>query len=236
MEEDDGPPPLSDLAEAVLEWSDPERVAELRALRAAAFAPGCENPSDAWINKRTADHPFFKYRKIEEELEKRFLERVMQGELILSAFTAPITPGSRREVLFPELLEVVELDFFHGEGYGEGFKLVKFQVHGADPSLELKLARAKAVSDNEFTHNGDYSRVSIRGLVFELAGGLRQIVRYLHEASQTHDPWVHGKRLLGDCGYGSTWMGDVFKRYTDPSWRELIEGNRRGSYRLNLRR
>lgn len=236
MDEDEGPPPLSDLAEAVLEWSDPERVAELRAFRAAAFAPGCENPSDAWINKRTADHPFFKYRAIQNELEKRFLERVMKGELVLSAFTDPITPSSRREVLFPELLEVVELDFYYGEAYGHDFKLVKFKVHAADPALEQELARARTVVGNEFTHNANYTRVSIRGIAFDLSGGLSQIVRRLHEASQTEEPWLPGKRLLGDSGYGSSWMGDVFKRYKDPSWRELIEGNGRGSFRLNLRR
>lgn len=236
MDEDERPPPLTDLAEAVLEWSDPEQVAQLRAFRTAAFAPGCENPTDAWINKRAADHPFFKYRKIETELEERFVERVMKGELVLSAFTDPITPSSRREVLFPELLEVVEFDFFHGEAYGDGFKLVKFQVHAADPALEQELARARAVVGNEFSHNANYTRVSIRRMAFELSGGLSQIVRRLHEASQTEDPWVPGKRLLGDSGYQSSWMGDVFKRYKDPSWRELIEGNGRGSFRLNLRK
>jgi hypothetical protein len=71
-------------------------------------------------------------------------------------------------------------------------------------------------------------------MAFELSGGLNGIMRRLHEASRTEEPWLAGKRLLADCGYQSNWLGDVFKRHRNPSWRELIQGNGKGSFRLNL--
>jgi hypothetical protein len=72
----------------------------------------------------------------------------------------------------------------------------------------------------------------MRGDAFDLSGGLTNLVRLLHEASLTSDPWRNGKKLLEDAGYESLFIGDVFKRHSD--WRELIESNRRGLYRLNL--
>jgi hypothetical protein len=104
--------------------------------------------------------------------------------------------------------------------------LLPSEVAGGPPS---------APANHEFSHNAGYGRVTMRGLVFNLSGGLCELVRRLHEASLGPDPWLQGKQLLWECGYRSNCISDAFKRHRDPCWRELVEGNGRGLYRLNLR-
>jgi hypothetical protein len=72
--------------------------------------------------------------------------------------------------------------------------------------------------------------VMLRGVEFRLGPIRREVVRKLHEASRTDQPWVSGKLLLPDP---TSRMVDTFKSLK-PSWRLLIESDRRGNYRLNL--
>jgi hypothetical protein len=60
------------------------------------------------------------------------------------------------------------------------------------------------------------------------------VVKQLHEASLTSYPWVHGKLLLKKANSGSSTIADLFKSQVDPPWRELIESDRNGQYRLRL--
>jgi hypothetical protein len=59
-----------------------------------------------------------------------------------------------------------------------------------------------------------------------------QVVRTLHAAALTDQPWLDGKRLLCEAGATSMRMSDVFKSKT--GWRDLIVSDRRGRYRLRL--
>jgi hypothetical protein len=78
--------------------------------------------------------------------------------------------------------------------------------------------------------------VSLRGLVFILQGYQCQIVRLLHEASRGPFPARSGKKLLEEVGAAGNSIGDLFRRHTNPSWRELIHQPRPGYYQLNLGR
>ncbi len=56
------------------------------------------------------------------------------------------------------------------------------------------------------------------------------IVAQLAVAKSSGNPWIHGKILLGNSGSQSMRMRDVFR--TNKNWRELIEANKRGYYRI----
>ncbi len=84
-----------------------------------------------------------------------------------------------------------------------------------------------------FSCNENYTRVSIEGCSFVLSGGLCTVVRLLHEASMTDDPWRSNKHILGEAGYGSVSLASVFRRHDSPSWKELIELDK-GFCRLRL--
>ena len=56
--------------------------------------------------------------------------------------------------------------------------------------------------------------------------------RATHAAAQAGQPWQNGKQLLSAAGSRSLKMVDVFK--SKPEWRELIQSDRRGNYRLRV--
>jgi hypothetical protein len=85
-------------------------------------------------------------------------------------------------------------------------------------------------SMDDFWHSPRYDTVRLRGVEFRLGPIRREVVRKLHEASKTDQPWVLGKMLLPDP---TKRMVDTFKNLK-PSWRLLIESDGRRSYRLNL--
>ena len=60
-----------------------------------------------------------------------------------------------------------------------------------------------------------------------------KVIRALHAAAISGDPWCSGKALLAAAGAKSRKMGDVFK--SKPDRCDLIESNGRGQYRLALR-
>lgn len=57
------------------------------------------------------------------------------------------------------------------------------------------------------------------------------VLRLLHQASQSGEPWQSGKRLLKDAGSVSFSLPNVFKRR--PIWRKLVISDRQGNYRLS---
>lgn len=82
-------------------------------------------------------------------------------------------------------------------------------------------------------HTADFSEVIVDGRTFRFRGVQIAIVRHLHESAEEGKPWVAGKQLLRAAGSQSTRLLDVFKRH--PDWRDLIESDGCGAYRLKLR-
>jgi hypothetical protein len=76
----------------------------------------------------------------------------------------------------------------------------------------------------------DYREVRISGLSFNLGPVQARVVKRLHEAATSTNPWCEGKLILGEAGSSSTRMADVFK--SQPHWRRLIDSDGRGRYRL----
>jgi hypothetical protein len=83
-----------------------------------------------------------------------------------------------------------------------------------------------------FKHDADYRNVRLGSTEMALGVVQAQVVRALHGAALTDQPWLDGKRLLSGAGATSMRMSDVFKSKT--GWRDLIVSDRRGRYRLRL--
>jgi len=81
-----------------------------------------------------------------------------------------------------------------------------------------------------FSASADFRHVCSDGQHFRLGGVQARVVRELHRAREVGEPWQSGKRLLSLARSRSMRMADVFKSH--PKWRELIESNRPGHYRL----
>lgn len=82
------------------------------------------------------------------------------------------------------------------------------------------------------THN-NYKEVIAHGRTYHLGEVQAGIVRQLHEASKGQNPWIHGKTLLVHSNSQAMRFQDVFKNKA--GWRDLIESDGRGHYRLNLK-
>jgi hypothetical protein len=98
-------------------------------------------------------------------------------------------------------------------------------VHSSDEPAEPPPTR-------QMQHTADFSEVVIGGRAFRFRGVQAAILRHLHNSAGEGKPWVAGKQLLRDAGSHSTRLLDVFKRH--PDWRDLIESDGCGAYRLKI--
>lgn len=83
-----------------------------------------------------------------------------------------------------------------------------------------------------FQATRDYRAVVIANRAFKLGPIQARIVKLLHHAALDGTPWQSGKEILTKAGSRCLRMQDVFK--SQPGWRELIESDGRGAYRLIL--
>ena len=86
---------------------------------------------------------------------------------------------------------------------------------------------------DRFEHSGDYRDVRIGSLELTLGTVQANVVRALHAAALSDQPWCAGKALLRDAGATSMRMRDAFK--SQKEWPRLIESDNRGRYRLRLK-
>lgn len=82
-----------------------------------------------------------------------------------------------------------------------------------------------------FSASEDFRHICCNGTHFRLGAVQARVVRLLAEASENGAPWQNGKKILTQARSRSLRMADVFK--SQPKWRELIESNGRGHYRLH---
>lgn len=92
---------------------------------------------------------------------------------------------------------------------------------------------APVSSGEVFWHAPDFSEIRLHGAPFLFTGDIQKgVMRILHDAAKTGDPWQSGKRVL--AGAGSTdaaqKMSNLFRKH--PCWGTLLLSNMRGKYRL----
>ena len=81
-----------------------------------------------------------------------------------------------------------------------------------------------------FDHSPDYRMVRFGGETFSLGRFQAHVVRILHHAAQSGQPWCRGVDILSEIECSTLRMSDLFK--SKRGWRTLIESNSRGMYRL----
>ncbi|MBP7003518.1 hypothetical protein [Amaricoccus sp.] len=84
----------------------------------------------------------------------------------------------------------------------------------------------------ETTDFGDFTDFWHHGRRYRFTPTQAKVLRFLHDAALSGCPWQSGKAVLAAVGSHSLKLGDLFKRR--PEWRDLVEGNGCGLYRLAL--
>lgn len=84
-----------------------------------------------------------------------------------------------------------------------------------------------------FQATPDYRAVVVGHRAFKLGLIQAKIIALLHRAARDDTPWQSGKDILTKAGSRCLRMQDVFK--SQPGWRELIDSDGRGAYRLILK-
>ncbi len=75
-----------------------------------------------------------------------------------------------------------------------------------------------------------FRKVHHAGIDFSFGAIQATVLQQLYEAAQKNEPWQNGKKMLERAGSMSFTMQNVFK--SNPHWRNLIESDGRGDYRL----
>jgi hypothetical protein len=94
------------------------------------------------------------------------------------------------------------------------------------------LVRAECPKAPAFEQLNDYQDVRLGDLEFHFGPVQARIIKALHKAVIAGAPWCIGKQVLAQCGSASSRLQDVFK--SQASWRQLIESDARGRYRLRV--
>ena len=105
-------------------------------------------------------------------------------------------------------------------------------AHGLAASDPKDQPSENAIEECRFLQRNNYAEVVLNGEVFRLGLLQASIVRELHRASQSDNPWRHGKELLANSNAQTMRMVDLFK--SQKNWRTLITSDGRGYYRLNI--
>jgi hypothetical protein len=223
------------LEEAYRAFSDPLLIAKADRYESA------RKPALGWVlgePKTPYEIAHGEYWRIRRPLEDALLARLKSGELCAVGFEVPASASSTQELINPQLWHVLVPNFDDSTAAGAGLELVDILVFD---SAELGLA-TKVVDDTSIAAayepisivaNRDYSVVVLGKVEFKFGQLQAAVVRALHEASRTDDPWRNGKALLAEIRAQTRSLGDLFRRHQN--WHLLIE-NYMGKYRLRNRR
>jgi hypothetical protein len=94
--------------------------------------------------------------------------------------------------------------------------------------------KANGAPVDDFRVEGSFTRVTCAGRIYTFGPAQAAVVRQLYEGATAGTPWRSGKDLLAGADTRVTKLVDLFKRKVDPSWRDLIESDGRGMYRLKV--
>lgn len=84
----------------------------------------------------------------------------------------------------------------------------------------------------QFQYYNNFSKVLFAGKWYHLGIMQAKVIKQLYYASLTDSPWIFGKELLYKAGSESIRMRDLFK--SQSGWKEIIESDHKGNYRLKF--
>jgi hypothetical protein len=127
--------------------------------------------------------------------------------------------------------------FLHGDGYAslmrDGAVSVRYRdLLVRDDELQRFEAEVLPTLRVEATTFGDFTDFWHEGRRYRFTPTQAKVLLFLHEAALRGSPWQSGKAVLAAVGSHSLKLGDLFKRR--PEWRDLVEGDGCGLYRLAL--
>lgn len=93
-----------------------------------------------------------------------------------------------------------------------------------------KPSKTSSLAGSNVRFSPDFRSVEVDGETHYFGDIQARILRSLHEASKTDHPWKSGKQLLHEAGSSSFNLSNTFKR--KPVWKDVIESNGKGEYRL----
>ncbi|GHC13881.1 hypothetical protein [Cerasicoccus arenae] len=96
--------------------------------------------------------------------------------------------------------------------------------------FEAKYRRVSESTRNDGVAPPCFKSLNIDGETHYFGEMQTRILSLLHQAALRGEPWQNGKRLLQEAGSESFTLSNIFKH--KPIWREIIESDKRGSYRL----
>jgi hypothetical protein len=217
-------------AEAFRHWSDKVAYSELVKLAGTDDLPPISFAGTVIRGDPQRESEYCRKRHV---LEEAFKRKLVDATLIGSGI--PEGRGGR-EMIEPSLWEVlqIELDFYE-DAASEGcrYEKIEFFKPSAIPanirSIPGWLSNLPGHGSTVFTHDPTYEHVSLGSFTFTLGPIQAKIVQQLHEASKLGE-WRPGKVLLARADSQQIKLSEVFK--SKQNWRELIESDGRGRYRL----
>lgn len=217
---------------ALKRWSDAAAYSALVELSGQTDPPA-EQDSHRFIRDEERCRT---YNAKREAIEVAFIGKLVDGEI----FGSGIAPGRRREVIHPSIWELLTIDYaLFGDAVGENRKYEKLEFFEL-PAIPQNvwdipdwLADKPAMpSPAAFTHSSDYRHATLGGIKFVFGSIQANVIKVLHQAALTPDCWRDGKAILKDAGSKQLKVVDVFK--SKIHWRDLIESDGRGKYRLRI--
>ena len=93
-------------------------------------------------------------------------------------------------------------------------------------------APAGPTATAENWHNEDFTRVLFGGVWHRFGKKQAAVLRLLQAAREKGEPWCEAQQLLTEAKANSLRLVDLFRH--KPVWRQLVEANGNGGYRLNV--
>jgi hypothetical protein len=105
---------------------------------------------------------------------------------------------------------------------------------GDRTAFEKQAGRQADQQAATFAISKHFTEVTLHGKLYVFGAAQASIVRQLYEAAKAGRPWVRGTTMTGVAGTRSQKVAALFSHQIDPPWRDLIDSDGRGLYRLKV--
>ncbi|GAB4165574.1 MAG: hypothetical protein Tsb006_5070 [Rickettsiaceae bacterium] len=102
----------------------------------------------------------------------------------------------------------------------------------ADQAHKFLKSKTLQIHSRSFWQYNNFAKVFAHGKLYHFGAVQAKVIEQLYIASLTDSPWLCGKELLHKANSRSIALRDLFKSQTN--WRQLIESDHRGNYKLRF--
>ncbi len=231
--------------EALKRWSDPDAWAamnEYADARESISTEGGRSPHE--LRHR-------EYVKRREPLDSALVEKLESAQLVGTTTGDIPDPHHGRFVIHKSLWCELDIDYEMEDAAGgsqvfENLEIAQISAiprnvtsipHWVEEELKRLNGDAADIGDTEpfdgIIHDARFRHATVLGQDYTFGDIQANIIRILHDAAGTQNPWRFGKVMLAEAGSASRNINELFSSKKD--WRTLIESDGRGYYRLRVR-